>query len=131
VLAEFPTHTFTNGVSYSASIWMSNKERDALNLWFRFMVLEKDVKTGEYIETFCLPEQSETIFGDWSLIELNFQVKDFSNEVAIISIGKENSKARLIADELLVREANCAVYKFDTFKGEKVLRYNNHVISLN
>lgn len=122
--AALAPHTFSSGKTYIVSAWMYNDNKDALNLWFRFMVEEYDVKQDSWYISTMLPEQSEVIYGNWSLIELKFTVQNGANEVAIVSKGKDNSKAALYLDELLIREEGTDVYRFQ----EDALFLNNHEI---
>ncbi|MDG1914489.1 MAG: hypothetical protein P8I55_07845 [Crocinitomix sp.] len=124
IFAEFEPNTFTNEKEYHISMWMHNGEKDALNLWLRLIVEEYDEANEEWFSTTLLPEYSEVIYGDWSLVEGTFKIKDANNKVYIVSKGKDNSKAHLYADDLLIREVSNAVYKLE----DGNLFYNNHEI---
>jgi len=127
----FRPYTFKAGKEYTVSLWMYNNHNDALNNWLRFMVEEHDVVKEAYYTTVNFPEQCETIYGDWSLVELQFTVTDPANPVSIVSIGKdEDAKIPLIADDLLVRESSTTVYRVEKREeGRTTLLYkNNHRI---
>jgi hypothetical protein len=124
LFAEFQPNTFTNGKEYHISMWMHNGEKDALNLWLRFIVEEYDEANDEWFSTTFFPEYAEVIYGDWTLVEGTFKIKDAKNKIYIVSKGKENSKAKLHVDDLLIREVNNAVYKLEA----EHLFYNNHEI---
>lgn len=125
-LAYFEPQTFETGNTYHLSCWMFNGEKDALNLWFRLIVEEYDVATNAWHSTTIFPESAETIFGDWSLVEVDFTVRNSSNPIQIITAGKENSKAALHIDDLLIRESGLEIVKLDTIN--KRAFYNNHFI---
>jgi len=122
---EIVPGNFDPGITYSFSIWMNNREKDALNLWFRFLVEEWNPKTDLWTTSTVFPEQSEVIYGDWSLVEGEFSVQSSESYVYFVSKGKEDSKAELFADDLLIREKHVDVYRLDT----NSLFYNNHKIS--
>ncbi len=132
IFAFFGPGYFDKGKEYTVSIWMHNAFPDALNLWFRFIVEETDPVTANTIQTVCLPEESEVINGDWSLIELPFTVTDTSHEIRILCIGKDDSYQKLIADDLLIRESGVDVFKITGHDGEHIdeLFKNNHQIKL-
>ena len=133
VFAGFQPHTFKTGHTYIASIWMYNNHKDALNNWLRFMIEEHDVASDTYYTTVCLPEQCETIFGNWSMVELKFIVNNPGNEVCIATQGKdEDSKIPLLADDLLIRELNTDIYRVDKTAAGKpaILFKNNHYIEV-
>ena len=58
----------------------------------------------------------------------SLKVNNHANSVYIVSKGKEDSKAMLRADDLLIYETGNNVYKIDEINGE--LFYNNHQIRL-
>ncbi len=126
--AELPPHTFEAGKTYDLSMWMYNGEPDALNLWFRFMVEEFDAAHNTWHITTFLPEEAEVINGNWSLVEGQFTVKNANNWVYIVSKGKDNSKAHLHADDLLIKEQGVKVYRIDSMNN--TLFFNNHKIDL-
>ena len=55
---------------------MYNGEKDALNLWFRLIVEEHDPDTDQIFRTTIFPEHSEAIYGNWSLIEGVFRIRN-------------------------------------------------------
>jgi hypothetical protein len=126
--ADFEPGTFKEGGDYEVSVWMKNEQENALNEWLRFMVDEYDSENDVHHHTMVFPEQSEVVFGSWSLVELTFRVRNTGNKVSVITMGKKLSKANLHADELLIREKNVDVYKKADFQGKTVLLYNNHIL---
>ncbi|MCF8365281.1 MAG: hypothetical protein K9H16_05840 [Bacteroidales bacterium] len=122
--AEFQPGTFKSGETYHFSIWMYNGMKDALNLWFRFIVEEWNPKTNSWQTTTFFPEHSEVIFGDWSLVEGNYSVESPDSYVYFATKGKENSKAGLFADDLLITSGGVDVFKYSA----DTLFYNNHMI---
>jgi hypothetical protein len=122
--AEFAPGTFAPGEKYRMSMWMYNGEEDALNLWFRVLIEEYNPATDQWHTTTFFPEQSEVLFGNWSLVEGEFSVQSAQSHVYIVSKGKENSKAGLTADDLLIRAAGMDVYQMQ----DDTLFYNNHKI---
>lgn len=126
-LATFPPNTFAKDKDYDISIWMYNGEKDALNLWFRFMIEEYDEAKNNWYTTTFFPEQAEVINGDWSLIEGTFRVNNPGNRTYIVTIGKENSKASFHADDLLIKDRDVDVYRIEE---DSTLFYNNNSIPL-
>ena len=126
ILAEFSPGTFESGKIYALSCWMYNGFKDALNLHFQLRVEEFDESNNSWENTICFPEQSEVISGNWSLVEMEFKVKNPGSYVYIVTKGKPDSKSPFVADELLIREQHLDVYRMDTVK--KTLFYNNHDI---
>ena len=125
-LAVFAPNSFLKDRDYDISIWMHNGEKDALNLWFRFLIEEYDERSNQWYRTTIFPEHAEVINGDWSLVEGSFRVNDPENAVYIVTRGKENSKAPFSADELLIKDTGVDVFKL--LDGERTLFYNNHRI---
>ncbi len=122
--AEFAPNTFKVGKKYHVSLWMYNGIPDALNNWLRFIIEEFDESKNAWISTEILPEQSETIKGNWSLVEGTFEVKNSTSRIYIVTKGKDDSKQPLYVDDLLIREVGVDVYKMDG----NSLFYNNHDI---
>lgn len=128
VFAEFPPNTFKEGKEYDLSIWMYNGEPDALNLWFRLIVEEYDETNNKWYTSTFFPDQAEVISDNWSLVEVVFKVNDTKNRIYIVSKGKENSKASLHADDILIKDKGIDIYKID--KNDSSLFFNNHYINL-
>jgi hypothetical protein len=128
VLAAFESGTFQNDQAYHISIWMFNGYKDALNLWFRFIIEEHDEGQGQWYETTFFPDQSEVINGNWSLAEGTFRIRNSGNKVYIVTKGKENAKPPFIADDLLIITAETDVYRWTS--DSTVLFYNNHRFNL-
>lgn len=122
--AEFKPETFDPGKTYHFSIWMYNGMKDALNLWFQFLIEEWNPETDSWHTTTFFPDQSEVVYGDWSLVEGTFTVQSSKNRVYMVSKGKDNSKARLFADDLLVKEIDTDIFRI----AKDTLFYNNHHI---
>jgi hypothetical protein len=127
IFAEFPPNTFQKDKEYEFSMWMFNGEPDALNLWFRLIVEEYDEANNKWYTTTYFPDQAEVISNNWTLAAGTFMVKDPKNKIYIVSIGKENSKADLHADDLLIKEKGVDVYKIDSL--DNTLFFNNHSLS--
>ncbi len=127
VLAEFGPGTFAAGKKYNVNTWMFNGMPDALNMWFRFIVEEYDETTDTWTSTTQFPEHSEVIFGDWSLVELDFEVKNPQSRIYIVTIGSKDAKGPLFIDDLLIREEGTDVYRMSVDNSS--LFYNNHQVS--
>ncbi|MFZ4739848.1 MAG: hypothetical protein ACOYLE_01645 [Bacteroidales bacterium] len=125
--AEFPANTFIVGKKYHISIWMWNGVQDALNDWFPLIIEECDEAKNVSESIICLPEESEVIFGNWSLIEGVFEVKNPKNKIYIITNGKDSYKEALFTDDLLIVEEGLDVYSLNN---KDKLFYNNHEILL-
>jgi len=129
VFASFSPHTFLQGKNYDVSLWMNNQEQDALNLWFRLIIQRYDSKESIWKDVVTyFPEKAETIHENWSLVEMTFKGGNPNDSLRLVTIGKENSKAKLYADDLLIKGVANNVYKYDSLS--KVLFYNNHEIKL-
>ncbi len=126
--AEFPPNTFEQEKEYDISLWMYNGEPDALNLWFRVIVEEYDEINNKWYSTTFFPEHAEVICENWSLVEGVFSIQDSKNWVYIVSKGKENSKASLHVDDIVIKEKNIDMYKID--KEDSTLFFNNHNVSI-
>jgi hypothetical protein len=126
--AEFSPNTFQIGKEYDLSIWMFNEVQDALNLWFRLIVEEYDERNNQWYQTVFYPDNAEVINNNWSLIEGTFSVHDSKNRIFIVSKGKEDSKATLHVDDLLIKDKGTNVYRID--KENNSLFYNNHKIDM-
>lgn len=124
IFAEFNGNTFQANIKYDVSLWMHNSLKDALNLWFRFIIDEYDENNNLINQTVIFPEHAETIDGDWSLVVGAFSVSNSKNRIKIYSIGKKDSKADLFADDLFIKEAENEVYRMDNNE----LFFNNHKI---
>ncbi len=127
-LAEFAPGTFSAGKKYHVSVWMFNGFENALNMWFRFIIEEYDAEKNTWISTTGFPMQSETINGDWSLVEATFEVKDPRNKISIVTKGNDDSGNAFYADDILVKEEEVDVYKLNESKD--TLFYNNHQVLL-
>ncbi|MFZ6053067.1 hypothetical protein [Halocola ammonii] len=127
-LAEFPPNTFEKGRDYDLSVWMYNGVPDALNLWFRLIIEEYDEQQDEWHSTTFFPVNAEVINGNWSLVEGTFSVQNPQSRVYIVTKGKENSKATLHVDELLIKDKGVEVYRLD--ETTNTLFYNNHRIEV-
>lgn len=128
VFAEFPPNTFEKGKEYDLSMWMYNGEQDALNLWFRLIVEEYDETNNKWYTSTFFPDQAEVISGNWSLFEAVFKVNDSKNRIYIVSKGKENSKASLHVDDILIKDKGIDIFKIN--KNDSSLFFNNHDVSL-
>lgn len=125
-LAEFVPNTFVERKKYQVSIWMYNGIPANPDNFFRFIIEEFDETKNEWISTEILPEQSEVINGNWSLIEGTFEVKNSKSYIQMVTKGKEDSKDPLFVDDLLIIEMGVEVYKLEN----ETLFYNNHDIRL-
>jgi len=105
---------------------MYNGIPDALNNWLRFIIEEFDESKNAWISTEILPEQSEVINGNWSLVEGTFEVMNSKSRIYITTKGKDDSKQPLYVDDLLIREVGVDVYKMEG----NSLFYNNHDIKV-
>ena len=126
--AEFAPNTFKRDKTYHVSIWMYNGQKDALNDWFRFMIEEYNEENNTWETTTYFPEQSETIYGNWSLVEGTFIVKNPKSKIYITTKGKENATQDLFVDDLLIKENEVDIYKL---LNENELFYNNHKVLIN
>jgi len=126
--SEFPANTFVEGKKYHFSMWMFNGFQDALNDYFRFTIEEFDEDKNTWKTTTYFPNQSEVIYGNWSLVEGIFEVEKSKNKIYISTKGRDNSTRALYADDLLIMEEGVDVYSLNIQKN--ILFYNNHEILL-
>ncbi|MCF8368766.1 MAG: hypothetical protein K9G76_06960 [Bacteroidales bacterium] len=135
-LIEFGPGTFNLNQEYTVSAWMYNGQQDALNFWFRLFVEEYDETEDKYYSNFVLPEQSYVIDGDWSLVEIDFKIKNPENKVFVKLLGKSIDKKDFYLDDLLIRNKKTEVYRIDAtntngeitelFKNNQRVRLNQH-----
>lgn len=127
-LAKFDINTFEKDKTYVVSAWFFNGQNDALNDWFRFIVEERNPKTGEFKYTTSFPEFSEVIDGNWSLAEMDFQIDFPENEIRIITIGKALTlDVPLYIDDLMIREKGVDVFEeYIEHDGNFYVKKNNH-----
>ena len=127
-LAKFEAKTFEKNKTYVLSAWFFNGQNDALNDWFRFIVEERNPKTGEFKYTTCFPEFAEVIDGNWSLAETDFQVDFPENEIRVITIGKALTlDLPLYIDDLMIREKGVDVFEeYIKDEGAFYVKKNNH-----
>ena len=79
----------------------------------------------DYIED---PRTSMVIDGDWSLLEIPFQVKDATSKISVIIQPKEASEQDIYIDEFMLREKSSEVFA-NRYSGKKAyLFYNNYWI---
>jgi hypothetical protein len=128
ILAKFDANTFEKNKTYVLSAWFFNGQNDALNDWFRFIIEERNPKTGEFKYTTCFPEFSEVIDGDWSLVEMDFQVDFPENEIRAITIGKKLTlDLPLYIDDLMIRKKGVDVFEeFLRYDSVFYVKKNNH-----
>ena len=107
-----PKDSLVKGESYTLSVWMYNKGQDVLNQWFDLRVRERYNVTGEWFETVVHPEMSEVIWGDWSLVELDFEKQVDNADLIIECRGRERSKATIYLDDLMIRKKDKSHYRF-------------------
>jgi hypothetical protein len=132
-LAEIPENTFKADRDYKASFWMYNKgENFGQDMISSMLIVQEGEGEEKEWTTIVDPCTSLCINGDWSLAEINFRVKDPSHKITIIVKGKDNSTKSINADDLLIRENQCEVYKImEEDHGEiKKLFKNNQMISV-
>lgn len=125
IFAQFAPYTFENGKKYHVSLWMYNGMANALNDWLRFIIEEYDEETNTWESTTYFPEQSETINGNWSLMEGTFEIKNPKHKIFITTKGQDNAKEALFVDDLLIKEVGTDVFKVI---GQNELFYNNHQV---
>ena len=124
-LIEIYGGNFESGKTYNASAWMFNSQKDALNLYYRWMTYEIDPNGQKVQEIETYPESAETIDGDWSLVRHKFTVKDSKNTIKMEFIGSKDFKKTVYLDDLLILpEGNSAFFEA-THNDQKELFYNN------
>ena len=67
--------------------------------------------------------------GDWSLVEMDFQVGFPENEIRIITNGKDlTAPIQIYMDNLMIREKGTTFFENGiNFQGEFYIRKNNHI----
>lgn len=132
LIAEFSPGVLQEGKEYIASTWMYNGQLDALNFWFRFIFEEYDQSAEHWEIIYTIPEQSEVIDGDWSLVELQFKVINSNNPTCIKTLGKTIDKLEFYLDDLLIREKGVDVFKpvYNEDGSIRELFKNNHRIRI-
>lgn len=74
------------------------------------------------------PIYSQVIDGDWSLVELNFTIKDINAKYKLIMDGKNRSDKSFYIDDLLIYKKGNEIYRLEKEDGKHFLFKNNHKI---
>ena len=112
------------GTPMIASMWMYNAFPEGLNMDMMLEV-EQPVHQAESI----MPDHSEVIQGDWSLVELPFTTTCDDEDITLRTVCDGYIDRRVIVDEILVRPAALDVYRVErSTEGREELFYNDHRI---
>lgn len=129
LIIEFAERTFKEDATYTLSFWVYNAEYN-LNEHFRFGLVEYN-NEDTVAERRFFPELSKIIYGDWTMVKIDFKMKDINNKVKLYSKGSVYSSGYIYYDDLLVFEHGIKIYKVletDENGEVKSMLFNNHLI---
>jgi len=117
--------------SYTASFWMYNQGenfgQDILNSMF---ILQEKQNNETKWTKIVNPAYSPVIDGDWSLVEMEFSLKDVNTEIDLILKGDDLSDKPVYIDDFLIYKTSTLNYKaiFDQQGRIDTLIKNNQFI---
>lgn len=128
-LTEFEPGTLKENETYRISFWYYNLGNSRTHNIF--VVEETDENQHVSWISSTDPRFSTCVNGNWSLIELDFNVKNNQCTYKIFSIPMKTWQDTFYVDDLLVRPVNVSVFKVFNNNKKGVLYYNNHFIETN
>ncbi len=112
-LYRVPAGTLKKDTTYQLSFWFSNFGKnfgqDITNVKVRLNEVMDNGDRKILIE--LRPASSMAIDGDWSLVEMEFSLKDSGHAIEVFLRGPWKGKGDYYIDELLLREKGVDVYK--------------------
>jgi hypothetical protein len=131
IIAELNVENLDLDTTYIASAWFYNDGpnfgQDQAN--GLFLVQENDngkISWGE----FANPRNSQTIDGNWSLVELPFKIKNKNASYKLLFASTPKADKTIYIDDLLIYKAGNEIYKLEEEGDNIYLFKNNHKIKL-
>ena len=126
LIHQFEPNLFQVGKKYVVSLWMNNEGEEALS-GLKLFVRERIATEGKWNPNFVICETAEVINGDWSLIEVEFEIANSTNQVNIELEGPKKSEEELRWKDLLVYRKGSTIYQI-VDQESFVFKKNNHWI---
>lgn len=132
-LTSFVAGTFEISTRYTASFWMYNQGenfgQDMLNCMF--ILQEKDADNSKWSKI-VNPMNSLVINGNWTLVEMNFEINNPNADITFLLKGNELSKKDLYIDNFMIYKSNSMNYQLRPLLNtiDTVLIRNNQRIKL-
>ena len=129
-VAEIELRGVRLGEEMELSAWMYNGAPESLNLGLRLEVVQIDPSgTGNHVDS-TLPNEAETVDGDWSLVIMRFRTLSDDPQIHVRTVCLGYHERDLILDDLLIRVPKGSVYRVleGSADDPSKLFYNNHVI---
>ncbi len=125
-LAEFKPGILKENETYCVSFWYYNKGNSRTHNIFVIEEIDENQQTSWIVLTD--PRFSYIVNNYWSLVELEFTVKNNLCTYKIFSIPIKTWQDTFYVDDLLIRPKNVSVFKVLDNKHKGILFYNNHFI---
>ena len=126
-LKEFDAFTFESNTNYELSLWFYNHDSSRVKeIIGVHSTTPEGVNDGWLAKTNA--KNSETVFGNWSLVKMGFRVDKPENTIRILSAADKKG-VHVYYDNLMVRESAVKVVQKTVMKGDSVLIINNEIIS--
>jgi hypothetical protein len=123
---EFEEYTFSKGVKYELSLWFYNKGVGRIHEIIGMHYFTPEGVNDGWVK-FTEAKKSETLFGDWSLIRMEFEVDKPQKIIRLLSAG-EKENMDVFFDNILIRDLDINVVQKTVFEGDSVLIINNEVL---
>ena len=133
ILVDFTGCNLQKETEYIASFWMHNNGdnfgQDKLGA---LLVIQENYDNIQEWPVVYSPAQSCTIFGDWSLVEMKFTIKDPSHMIYLVIKGEDYSDDIMHIDDMLVYKSGTEIYRIEKEKDGKIqtLFKNNQEIKI-
>ena len=115
------------GMDYTVNFWYYNKGELRNQLLCAIEECDQDGNNCKWEITWD-PRTSMVIDGDWSLLEMKFNLKEPSEKVRIFVQGDEKSNQKIYIDEFLLRPSSTDIYAAMNNGNGRYLFYNNNWI---
>jgi hypothetical protein len=131
-IVDFQQGVFETNTPYMLSCWLFNDTLDALNHYFRIIIEEYDPLKKIWYSTEFIAEYCEVIYNDWSLLEMEFEIRSPDNYISVKTEGKPFDDQNFYLDDMLIVKKGVNVYKVQQIKGNQIVELfmNNHHIGL-
>ncbi|MCB9168723.1 MAG: hypothetical protein H6594_00045 [Flavobacteriales bacterium] len=127
ILASFPPNTFDPKARYVVSFWYY--DRGPMRCHALAGIDEHDPVTGEgWWDHYTDPRFARTIDGDWSLVEIPFQVRSSAHPIKVFVTGAAFYPDSIYIDDLLVRRKGAEVVRLDSL--HQMLWHNGDVVPI-
>lgn len=117
-----------NDTEYNVSFWYYNNlyEQTFNTIWLEL----KDSTNTIYHSQYMDPSKSNFYDGNWAYNELNFTIKNSSDQIGLYTQGGNEFADSVFVDELLVREQSENYYRLINTSDDTIIVKNNFTIPL-